>query len=101
MVFYRGGPHVVCPAQMKNLFNYLLGGLVRVVVGAALPASQPLVAEIMVSVPPQIECRSRDPEVSAGLVDVPDPLRVLNESFLSMNFSLTVGHSDPLGHLVP
>ncbi len=57
--------------------------------------------EIAKSVPPQLEGRSHDPEVSAGFVDVPDLLRVLHDSLLSPNFSLIVGHSDPLGHLVP
>jgi hypothetical protein len=48
--------------------------------------------------PPQVEGRSCNPKVSAGLVDVPDALGVLKDSLLSMNLSLIVGHSDLLGH---
>ncbi len=73
----------------------------RVVVEAAPPAPQPFVTELAIPVPPQIERRSRDPEVSTGLVDIPCPLRVLDDPLLAVNLSLFVGHSDPLGHLVP
>jgi hypothetical protein len=70
-----------------------------VVVGAASPASEPLLTELAIPVPPQVERRSCNPEVSAGLVDVPDALGVLKkDSLLSMNLSLFVGHSDLLGH---
>jgi hypothetical protein len=48
--------------------------------------------------PPQVEGRSCNPKVSAGLIDVPDALGVLKDSLLSMNLSLIVGHSDLLGH---
>ena len=40
------------------------------------------------------------PEVSADLSDVSDLLRVLDDSLLSMDLPLFVGHSDLLGHLV-
>jgi hypothetical protein len=69
-----------------------------VVVGAASPASEPLLTELAIPVPPQVERRSCNPEVLAGLVDVPDALGVLKDSLLSMNLSLFVGHSDLLGH---
>jgi hypothetical protein len=60
-----------------------------------------LIAELAISISPQVERRSPGSEVSTGLSDVPDPTRVLDDSLLSMNLSLIVGHSDPLGHLVP
>jgi hypothetical protein len=34
-------------------------------------------------------------------VDVPDPLLVPNDPLPSMGFSMIVGHSDSLRHLVP
>jgi len=90
-------PHVVRAAQVQDLFNHLVRRLVRVVVGAPSPASQSLLTKLAIPLPPQIEGRSRNPEVSAGLIDVPDPFGVLNDSLLSMNLSLIVGHSDLLG----
>ena len=41
---------------------------------------------------------NRNPEVPAGLVDVPNALSVLKDSLLAMNLSLIVGPSDLLGH---
>jgi hypothetical protein len=55
------------------------------------------VPKLAIPLPPQIESRSRNIEASAGLVDVPDPFGVLNDSLLSMHLSLFVGHSDLLG----
>jgi len=52
----------------------------------------------LLPVSPQVDGRSRNPEVSAGLVDVPDALGMLEDSLLSMNLSFFVGHSDLLGH---
>jgi hypothetical protein len=68
------------------------------IVRTASSAFQALVAELSISVSPFIERRSCDPEVSACLVDVSDSLCVLENALLSMNFSLIVGHLDPLGH---
>ena len=57
--------------------------------------------ELTIPIPPQVEGRSRNPEVSAGLVDVPDALGVLKDSLLSMDLSLIVGHPDLLSqHLL-
>jgi hypothetical protein len=36
--------------------------------------------------------------VPASFVDVPDPLRAFEDSLLSVNFSLIVGHLEILGH---
>ena len=85
---------------MQNLVYDFIGRFVWVVVGAAPPAPQPLVTVLAISISPQVERRSCDPKISTGLVDVPGPIRVLNDSFLSTNFSLMVGHSDPRGHRV-
>ena len=57
-------PHVVGPAQVQNLVHDLISRFVRVIVGAAPPTSQPLLAEFTISVPPEVAGRSRDPEVS-------------------------------------
>jgi len=91
-------PHVVGPAQVQDLLHHLIGRLVRVVVGAASAASEPFLTEFAIPIPPQVEGRSCNPEVSAGLIDVPDALGVLEDSLLSMDLSLIVGHSDLLGH---
>ena len=91
-------PHVVRPPQVEDLLHDLFGRLVRVVVGTAPPALQTLVAELAVSTPPQLERRSRDPEVPACLVDVARALDVLEDSLLPMDLSLLVGHADPPGH---
>jgi hypothetical protein len=58
-----------------------------------------LVIELAVSDSPQIERRPRNPEVSASLPDVPDPLGVIDDSLLSMGLSLFVGHTDLRDHL--
>jgi hypothetical protein len=68
------------------------------VVGATSTASEPLLTELAIPIPPQVEGRSCNPKASAGLVDVPDALGVLKDSLLSMNLSLVVRHSDLLGH---
>jgi hypothetical protein len=47
---------------------------------------------------PDDTTRPRSPEVSADLVDVPDSLPVLKDSFLPMDLSFLVGHSDLPGH---
>jgi hypothetical protein len=83
---------------VQDLFNHLVGRFVRGVVGAASPASEPLLTELAIPIPPQVEGRSCNPEGSAGLVDVPDALSVLKDTLLSVNLSLIVGHSDLLGH---
>ena len=83
---------------MQDLFYDLIGRLVGVIVRAASPALQTLVAEFAISVSPFIERRSCNPEVPACLVDVSYPLRVLEDPLLAMNFSLTLGHLDLLGH---
>ena len=41
---------------------------------------------------------NREATVSASLVDVPDPLCVLKNSLLSVNFTLVSRHLDLLGH---
>jgi len=66
-----------------------------------IPASsafQALVTEFPISVSPFTERRSCDPEVSASLLDVSDPLGVLENPLLAVDFSLIVGHLDLLGH---
>jgi hypothetical protein len=91
-------PHVIRPSKVQDLFDDLIGRLVRVIVRATLPALQTLIAELAISVSPFIERTPRDPEVPASLVDVSDLLRVLENPLLSMNFSLISGHLDLLGH---
>jgi hypothetical protein len=91
-------PHVVGSAQVQDLFHHHIGRFVRVVVGATSAASESLLTELAIPIPPQVEGRSRNPKVSAGLVDVPDALGVLKDSLLSMNLSLVVRPSDLLGH---
>jgi hypothetical protein len=48
---------------------------------------------------PQVERRPSNPEVSAGLSDVPDLLGVLDDSPFTLDFSLFGGQSDLLDHL--
>jgi len=84
-------PHVVRAAQMQDLVDDPIGRLVRVVMGAAPPTLQPLVAELSISGSPEVKRRPRDAEVPAGLVDVPYALGVLEDSLLPMNLSLLVG----------
>jgi hypothetical protein len=83
---------------VKDLIYDLVGRLVGMVVRPASPAFQTLVTELPISVSPQIECRSCNPEISASLIDVSDPLRVLEDPLLAVNLSLIVGHLDLLGH---
>ena len=68
------------------------------IVRAASPASQSLLAELPSSVSPQIGRRSCETEVSAGFVDVSAPILVLEDPLHAMNFSWIVGHLDLLGH---
>lgn len=75
-------PHGLRPAQVQDLIHDPLGRFLRVVVGAAPPAHEPLAAEFMISVLPRVRRRSCDPVVSAGLSDGPDILRVLDDSLL-------------------
>ena len=80
---------------MQDLVDDIIGRLVRVVMGAAPPALQPLVAELSISGSPQIERRPRDAEVPAGLVDVPCALGVLEDSLLAMNLAVRWSYRSP------
>jgi hypothetical protein len=57
---------------------------------------QALIAARAVSGSPQIERRSRDAVVPAGLPDVADLCGVLDDSPFPLDFSLFGGHSDLL-----
>ncbi len=84
---------------MQDLLHDFVGGLVRVVVVTAKPPSlQPFIARLAITVTPQIEGRPRDSEVPAGPADVADLLRVFDNSLLASDFSLNLGHLDPLRH---
>jgi len=48
-------PHVIGPSQVQDLFNDLIGRLVGVIVRAAPAAFQALVAELSISISPEIE----------------------------------------------
>ena len=76
------------------------GFAIAVLLGASRCDVNGLRAKFMTSVSPQVKSRSCDPVASAGLSDVPDILRVLDDSLLSPSFSLRVGHSDLRGRLV-
>jgi hypothetical protein len=65
---------------VQDLIHHLIGRFVRVFVGAASTASEALLTEFAIPIPPQVEGRSCNPKVSAGLVDVPDALGVLKDS---------------------
>jgi len=68
------------------------------VMGNRWAANQPLVPEFSVSASPDVEGRPGDSEGAASLSDVPDLLCVLENSLLSSNLPLFVGHSDALCH---
>lgn len=89
-------PHVVGTAQVKDPIYDFLRILVWVVMANRPAADQSLLPEFSVSTSPDVEGRSGDSEVAAGLSDVPDLLCTLKNSLLSSNFPLLVGHSDPL-----
>ena len=89
---------MVCPAQVKDLLDSLIGRLVRVVVAAGPATREPGFAELLVSVSPEVESRSRDSESATRRIVVANLLRVLQDPFLAPNFSLLFGHLDPLGY---
>jgi hypothetical protein len=62
---------------------------------------EPGFAELAVSVSPEVERRSRNPEPSACPMDVADLLRVFQDPLLTPDFPLIFGHLDPLGHPLP
>jgi hypothetical protein len=63
-------------SRSKDLFDHIIRGLVAAIVGAA----------------PSANC---DSEVPASPADVADLLSVLNDSLLSTDLTLILGHLDP------
>jgi len=83
---------------VQDLLDDLVRCLVRMIVRTVLTTREPGFAELAVSISPEVERRSRDPEPSACPMDVADLLGVLQDSLLTPDFPLIFGHLDPLCH---
>ena len=89
--------HVIRPTKVKDLLDHLVGRLIRMIVRALPPTREAGFAALAVPVSPEVEGRSRDSKAPACRVDVAVLLRVLEDSPLTPDFSLIVGHLNPLG----
>ena len=63
--------HVIRPAKVQDLLDDLVRCLVRMIVRTVLTTREPGFAELAVSISPEVERRSRNPEPSTCPIDVP------------------------------